>query len=404
MPEALQALPGQLSEIFAEPTSNLTAALILYGIIGLAALILLLLGILYLMATPEDEESEAPQGAQEATGIAPEEAGQRTPAPERRPKVRRVWSLRTFLMVFAVSTAIVLAAWLLAGYTTSSSAVCEECHVEGPHVASEAGNDPHEVTRCVSCHEPGGVFGRFVTSVPSRIVHYAAQTVGSSATDEYGRVTSSSCLVCHESDIGEITLDEQRGLRMSHVEPLDAAAPCLDCHTPVDGIVSVHNAGMDPCLQCHDAKTASSECETCHDKTATAAAWASSTDLAKQQIPNVKCGGCHDEQKECDTCHGMRMPHTREFMASAHARAGAVNFWYDGGDTCVKCHTDTRRPCTKCHTTLLGKGHLPTMASQHQSADGNSCNGCHQRFAPTPSRDFCVDMCHSDIAIQESPR
>jgi len=404
MPEALQALPGQLSEIFAEPTSNLTAALILYGIIGLAALILLLLGILYLMATPDDEESMAEEGAEQAPGAAPIAAATQSTAPEARPKVRRVWSWRTFLLVIGTSAAVVLSAWLLAGYTTSSSAVCEECHIEGPHVASEGGDDPHEVVRCVSCHEPGGVFGRYVTSVPSRLLHYATQTAGSTATDEYGRVTSSSCLVCHDSDIAEVTLDEKRGLRMSHVEPLDVSAPCLDCHTPVDGIVSVHNAGMDPCLPCHDAKTASSDCDTCHDKTATAAAWSSSAALAKQQIPNVRCGGCHDEKKECDTCHGMRMPHTREFMASAHARAGAVNFWYDDGDTCVKCHTDTRRPCTKCHTSLLGKGHLPNQSQVHKSAAEDACNRCHLRWAPTPSRDFCKDVCHTDIAIQESPR
>jgi len=403
MPDALQALPDQLSQLFAEPTSNLTAALILYGIIGLAALILLLLGILYLMATPEDDEQVAEEGAVDAAAAEPGDTPS-LPAAEKPARPRRTWSTRTMLMGVLITAAVIVSVWILAGYTTSSSAVCEECHIEQPHIASEAGDDPHAVTRCTACHEPGGQFGRFVTGVPSRFVHYATQYAGSTAQDEYGRVTSSACLSCHESEIGGVTLNEDRGLKMSHAEPLEASAACLDCHAPVQGIVSVHTAGMDPCLICHDSKTASSECQTCHDQATTLAARARTVSLQAVQIPDVKCGGCHDEKKDCDTCHGMRMPHTSVFKAGAHARAGAVNFWFEDGETCGKCHTETRRPCTKCHTTMLGKGHLPNQAFVHQSAPAEACDRCHLRYAPTPTRDFCKDVCHSEIAIQSSPR
>ncbi|MCG2807300.1 MAG: cytochrome c3 family protein [Coriobacteriia bacterium] len=401
MPDSIRTLPGQLLVLLSDPTSNLTAALILYGIIGLVVLILLLVAIMYLIATPEDDEFDADEAS--ATSASGSEAPVR--APRQRPRrIPRVWTGRSVGIAAAAALAIVLGVWILAGFTTSPSAVCEGCHVESPHLASEEGQDPHASTSCVSCHEPDGPYGRYFSGVPSRLVHFADGAAESLVDHEYGKVTQSACLACHMSDVSQQTLNDKRGLKMSHTEPLKAQAKCLDCHKPIDGVVSIYNAGMNPCLQCHDSKKASSECATCHHKNASAAARARTTSFATVQIPDVKCGGCHDEKKDCDTCHGLRLPHTRVFMASAHARAGAVDFWYNGGRGCAQCHTATRRPCTKCHGPLLGKGHLPSNARDHRGAPAEACDRCHQRWAPNNSRDFCKDVCHSDIAIQGSPR
>ena len=75
------------------------------------------------------------------------------------------------------------------------------------------------------------------------------------------------------------------------------------------------------------------------------------------QIRDVSCSGCHDEERDCDPCHGLRMPHTTEFKLHAHARAAAVDIWYNGGKACGRCHTDSRNPCGRCHSELMGAAH-----------------------------------------------
>jgi len=403
MPEALRTLPGQLLQLLTDPTSNPSAAFILYAIIGLVVLILLIVAIMYLMMTPEEDEELTGESAGAEGGVQSEKPATKEKAP-RQPRAPRVWTPRSIALSAAIVVGLTVGIWVLAGFTTSASPVCEGCHVDTVHSDAVEGEDPHATRGCVSCHESGGRWGRYVSGVPSRLVHFVDGAREASSQVEYGRVTPSACLSCHKTDIAVATLNEERGLRMSHIEPLEAAAGCLDCHAPIGGVISAYNGGMNPCLRCHDSKTASSDCATCHDKKVAAAARARSTSFASVQIPEVKCGGCHDEAKECDTCHGTRMPHSQQFMASAHARAGAVNFWYQGGEACARCHTAERRPCTKCHTSLLGKGHLTNLATEHQSANSPACNRCHQRFAPTPSRDFCIDVCHTPIAIEGSPR
>lgn len=398
MPEALELLPNQLFVLLTDPTSNLSAALILYGIIGILVLILLVLAILFLMTGPEDEYEEVV--AADGTTIETRPVA----APRRKQKVVREWTLRSFALSSGVFLGVTLAVWLLAGYTTSTAVVCEGCHVDTPHVSAEEDLDPHVNRACVTCHEPGGVTGRYFTGVPARLVHFADGLAERSMQDQYGRVTSSACNSCHASDIEDPTLNEERALRMSHIEPLEASARCTDCHTLRAGIVATYNAGMNPCLRCHDSRTASSECSTCHDANAAASARARTTDFASVQIPEVSCGGCHDEKKECDPCHGTRMPHSKVFMASSHARAGAVNFWYEDGKTCAACHTPARRPCTRCHQPMLGQAHGPGLAEGHRQSTQSGCDSCHQRFAPSNTRDFCLDVCHSEVAIAESPR
>jgi len=398
---ALTALPGQLVTLLVDPSSNLTAALILYGIIAAGLLIVVLLAIMWLISLPdEDADLEAAEGAAgpERPVAAPTKA-KSAPVPEvKTPKTAR--SLVIGMVVFAL---VVVGVWVTAGFTTSTDAVCLSCHADSPH-ADAAKGQPHENTRCIACHESGGVVGRYVVDVPSRLLHFVEGWAPARSLATYGSVSQSACSQCHNADIAGTTTNSKTGIKMSHVEPMAASATCIDCHQMQDGVVASHNAGMNPCLRCHDSKTASAKCVTCHDKKAAAAARARTTSFQAVQVAEVKCGGCHNEKKECDSCHGTRLPHTKTFMAGAHARAGAVNFWYEGGKTCARCHTAVRRPCTKCHTDLMGKAHGPSLAPGHSDGDSATCNACHQRFAPVESRDFCRDVCHSAAAIRYSPR
>lgn len=403
----LADLPGAVWELLVNPTSNLVAALLLYGVIGLVLLIALLVAIMFLLgqedevvvdelAQTEDGPSASSDSSQPvADGGDDVEANE---ASARSPRHPLVATLLTLLTLVAV--------WIVAGYSTSVDDVCVSCHTDSVHEAVAEGSDPHESTRCVACHEPGGSVGRIAGDLAPRVLHFADGWLQDiELSDDYGRVTQGSCFRCHASQIQAVVTDEGRGLRMAHEHPLERDVRCLDCHTPVDGIVAEHNAGMNVCLRCHDARQASADCETCHDGArANAARSRVTTAYARVQVPEVTCGGCHDEVRECDSCHGTRMPHTKDFMIYAHARAGAVDFWYNGGKACSKCHTPERRPCQKCHTPLLGKGHGPRLGPTHQDASSSSCGGCHSQWAYSPRRDFCEDVCHTPAAIRESPR
>lgn len=399
---SLSEIWTRLTTLFVDPASNLTGALLLYAIITAALLVILILAIMFLISLPEDEE-EGSESATTEEGVPAVAAGAGRPRQSRPPKPPV--DPRTRLVRWGVALIVVVVVWAALGFTTSNSAVCGGCHVMTSHAAAEEGTDPHVDVACVSCHEPGGLFARYLGEVPSRVVHFVGEVVPAVKADEYGLVTGSGCEACHRGQMTGVLTNSETGVRMSHAEPLDAGATCLDCHKIKAGVVSARTVGMNPCMRCHDAKTASSECDTCHDKSASAAARARTTDLAKTQIATVSCGGCHNEKRDCDTCHGMRMPHSQRFMAGAHARAAAVDAWYNNGRTCRKCHTADRRPCQKCHTKFIGKAHPVSMARTHQPVTSSvACNSCHQQWAPTRSRDFCEDVCHSQAAIEESPR
>lgn len=394
----LQSMLSQLLEILWDPTTNINAALLLYGIIALVILVVIVIVAMIVISAPE--EGDTPRRDTPAHR-------EREPVHDTKPLGEVPASGADSRLVTATVVVVVLAViWIATGFSTSQSVVCTGCHVGSPHFAEEGSSDPHASTECVACHEPGGAFGHYVANVPFRMVHFVDGLVAPALQVGYGRSTQSACLSCHERGIREVVVDQERGLRMSHAEPLAASAACLDCHTMSDGIVAAHNVGMNPCLQCHDSQTASSECSTCHDRQAAAAARARTTSFASVQVEEVKCGACHDEKRQCDPCHGVRLPHEKEFMAYAHARAAAVDFWFGSGTTCQgsECHNPTRRPCQRCHGPMLGNGHGQQLALSHQRASSFSCDRCHQVWAISPQRDFCRDVCHSEAAIRYSPR
>lgn len=388
------ALADEMLALLVDPTSNLTAALLLYSMIGLALLVLLVIVIAFIISIPEDEDEDVEAGG------APTGRSATAKAKPSRSAPKRPLTWQGVMIGLGVTAAAVLGVWILAGFTTSTNDVCASCHATTVH-DEVGGEDPaHASTECVSCHEPSGDVGRYFTQVPSRILHFAERSAEVQVRGEYGAVTTSACTQCHDADIAKVTTNPATGIKMSHAEPIEAAAKCLDCHAPVLGSVTQGTTGMRTCLRCHDAVIASSSCTTCHDKKAVAAARSKRVSFAKNQIEVVDCGGCHIQVRECDPCHGVRMPHSLAFKAGGHARRAAADFWFNDGKTCAGCHTPVRRPCQKCHTPLLGRGHQKEWATDHQTGVVDSCS-CHITYAETKNRNFC-ELCHSDFAVKAS--
>lgn len=422
LPTDLADLPSYLVYLLLNPTFNLTAALILYAAIVVFLLMVMVIGILTLTRQRVRGEDSDPDDAEDNESFAQLDTGELVDGRDEdavarpRPQPRRsrrdreesvVRNPRARWISGTVAIALLVSAWAVAGYTTSRPSLCKDCHwPAAQHAGAVKGSDMHADVACVSCHEPGGPVSRYFVGVPSRLVHFADANT-EKPRYEYGSVTTAACSRCHKVKREGVVTNKARGLKMSHKEPLEASASCIDCHALRSGVVGTHNAGMTPCMRCHDSAAESSECVLCHDAKAAAAARVRTASFTKEQIVDLKCGGCHDEKRQCDPCHGLRMPHSNEFKMYAHSRAGAVDFWYNGGAACAKCHTASRRPCQKCHSSLLGGAHgrgTRWLATGHQNAQVDACNTCHKEYGYNASRDFCKDVCHTPAAVASSPR
>ncbi len=130
------------------------------------------------------------------------------------------------------------------------------------------------------------------------------------------------------------------------------------------GVVGVH----------HLPRRAGRRCDACsHDVV---------SERADQR--GVVFGGCHNEKKNCDPCHGIRMPHTTEFMAHAHARAAAVDLWYNGGKACGRCHTASTPSVHAVPYVVDGQGarrHLGNGRTVTEAPALQGCDSCHLQYA-----------------------
>lgn len=381
-------------DVVRNPATNVTAfALILAAITVVMLVVVLLLLLVFMSGSDEDEDEEAREIA--ATPVAPVVAAEVVPlTPEqlRERRVKRTIASLVWLLIFGV-------VWVVGGTVSRANTLCLSCHAGTIHVLAaqeETKGDPHGEVACVSCHETPNIVASVTTAVPGRAMHFVGGFVRESYATGYGApVANRSCAGCHEDILTGVFVNEERGVRVSHAEPLEARALCSDCHTPRPGtgVINRYTVGMDPCMRCHDQEVASAECSFCHTKDVGHAVQTAGTFKPQRHDQKIDCGGCHD-QRTCDACHGMRMPHSIDFMGAGHARAGVEDIWFNEGKLCSRCHTDTRRPCTKCHNTMPSHG-VDYMPEGHQSADpnNNGCDQCHGKNAWIVGRNYC-GLCH----------
>lgn len=334
-----------------DPTSNLVATAIGLSIITLLALIIILL--LLAWALPAQD---------------------RLRSPARRP--RKPVSLR----LLWVSSAMFVVIALVYGYiSTSSNTFCgRTCHAMlSPSDSWKESR--HARIRCVRCHEgrPGFSIGQaFVGRAHSFYMQTTARPV-----DGITVVSSLLCLDCH-GDIRRRTVITPDSVAVSHKEILSAGTSCDDCHRGT-GHGATKRVGMGPCLRCHDGRKASVECTLCHLDGPDMSIRPRNTTFGKVNLPEKPtCGGCH-AQKRCDACHGLRMPHPKDYAdPRRHARPGA----FTGKDRlCFRCHPPMQ--CLQCHQDF--NAHGPNWAERHEAYpyDTQYCAACHH----TP--DYC-SICH----------
>lgn len=342
---------------------------------------------------PSASTAEAPEAPTESSTIEAVEgaaAGEAAPRP-RKPKPKPKSQVALFLGAVSVWLApvLLLAALVFGYYFTGSDTYCAKtCHANQESVIL-AGRTDH--ASCVACHEPPAGISTIPLNVASRVGMVVSQLRGVAPTSTV--VDSRACLRCHQSAMRNV-VTSSTGIRMSHAETNAAGTVCTSCH-PTAGHSNLRTQSMSTCLVCHDGKKASADCATCHVKqplaTVAVASNAATTTLGSGKVtfplvdlgpPN--CAGCHDLKTQCDTCHGVRMPHSDEFIKGGHAVVAA----FDGKQVCQKCHSVTF--CSDCHKSF-DSAHSPTWKVDHQKFAWNEGCSCHPRAQGST---WCY-QCHS---------
>lgn len=189
----------------------------------------------------------------------------------------------------------------------AADAICLKCHM--PKVtAQEWQSSPHnrQELPCTACHEV-----HRKTSFPTLL-----------RTSE-----NSLCLGCHRK-IAIASPEEHH--------PVPPNLVCSKCHNP-------HTKGSGLLV-----KPKEELCQDCHGKggiqppSHKQAPWPDNH--GKLALADMKgCLTCHNEPRDCRSCHGVTMPHPEDYVTSGHMKEAS----FDPKSACFKCHRTNF--CNVCH-------------------------------------------------------
>lgn len=403
------ALLTQLRGVLVDPASNLTAFILVLAIIAIAGLMVISVLMLFLLGPggrrrPGKKKlptkgiragaaAEAgPTAAVQAAGPEASEESRTGATPARKPKKsrKRLPKLAQWAMVLAC---VAGAVYLIGGYSGSQAICLKACHQKSVKIAAE-----HKSVRCVECHEGRGLDR--VIAVPRRLAHVATAGFGMRITS-YPSVEGRECAACHTVAEADRAAEKDKFLLMSHREPVGAGLRCGECHRVAHSAKAQLVPGaMQVCVRCHDADAAKADCSVCHRGDPTRIVWARGDKRPYSPVPTknkYQCGACH-EQTKCDACHGLRLPHSQDFLDRGHARMAA----FDGKKLCWRCHS--RAFCGKCHFSLEAHGANAKWKVEHgRGASFSSPCGCHDgKGVRAPGSAFCP-LCHDSRPAGVAP-
>ena len=377
----LTTLVSAALDIIADPTSNLTAAVFLMAAVVLLVLIVILAAIIVILPAGSRRSAAAPRAATDVDpGVGPgtssEGVGTSVPlarAAHSSSGVHVLSGRRGAWVIVALSMAALASAYI----GTAQDSYCLTCHSE---VRPEGYDSRHADVACVRCHEDALA----VLSNTARRAQDIAAHYGIGGSSYSAQVPSSRCYSCHRDIDDAVTRNEETGVMMSHAEPLGAGYSCANCHRSDEHPDMGMPVGMSVCLACHDAVQASAECDTCHAKDASAASGLAAERICgTATITRTDCEGCHS-MESCDACHGLRMPHSEEFLRTHPRYSG-----FDLKDLCFEqCHTQA--DCGKCHGAW--SNHPPSFKEEHKRLpEDSACDTCHGKHEG-PICDLCHDF------------
>lgn len=301
---------------------------------------------------------------------------------------------------------LVLAAFVVVAFgATSTFWFCAEaCHKVQDDTITAYERSPHSMVSCMSCHEPVNADPITFTLKKAKALGELVLTVSndyelplngeshlSANAEEMG---SEQCTQCHNLKTRKVT--PSAGIIINHDIHAQNDVQCTMCHNRVAHVEDFDLALTDPktkaknvkhedfmlmegCYRseaCHGLETtykAPGECSACHPKDFElkpenhniagfyeAGGESSGHWKLKAERPGY-CRTCHLESKFCVDCHGVEMPHPKDFTKT-HGDVGKKS-----PQSCAKCHA---------------KGAKVTDATSTQF-----CNACHHKDSD-PTKDW----------------
>jgi hypothetical protein len=185
---------------------------------------------------------------------------------------------------------VLLSAVLLAigSVVTSHPAVCTLCH--GGHADAMA-TSAHRGIPCYDCHLPAGGWSIIDAKTDEFLSMYPAyasgRRVGQSGSGS--RISRAACTACHLGVLSGTT--KAKDLKIVHATCASEQGKCDTCHSEVAHPGAVRwprSIDMGVCLGCHDSKSASVQCATCHQEGRTG-----------QTREGLSAGGSREHVEEC---------------------------------------------------------------------------------------------------------
>jgi len=222
-----------------------------------------------------------------------------------------------------------------------------------------------------------------------------------------------NCILCH-SNVEEpeaVPYVESYSEKFSHALHLSKGLECRSCHESIIKKSEVRPyilPKMDDCMECHQIKMASLECNSCHlegenlvPTSHTPNFIHNHSDLARNRVIDITgendCSNCH-KPRFCQDCHEgdnidrLTHPLNYEFTHALEAQGKEKE--------CSVCHIE-RQFCNECHRTnlVMPKNHtagwtntIPNDGGLHRIEalnDIESCISCHEQNA-----DQTCQPCH----------
>ncbi len=272
-------------------------------------------------------------------------------------------------------------------FLSSQPRFCNSCHIMRQDYSSWKSSTHKEVS-CQECHQQSGITG-FILSQMSLVRMVISNTSHFYDKPITAHIFDSPCLNCHRKIKKGIAVSN--GIRISHKE-LPAGQLCTECHNTIahdDVVKNKKQATMEKCTVCHNNKTTSAACETCHEKgvkitkrrkgpwqVVHGGKWRKTHGMGNLS----SCSACHGEAY-CKKCH-LQMPHSSSWPYS-HGK----NAKQTGLDACYQCHQQSF--CQECH--WLDMPHNQKFLPEHpqivMKKGEKICLNCHVRHD--------CDFCHS---------
>lgn len=337
------------------------------------------------------------------------------------------------------------------GATSTRWFCAEVCHKVQDDTIFAYEASSHSQVSCMACHEPVNANTLVFVLAKMKAVGELYSTVtnkyelplnaGSALSLNKDEMGSGQCVQCHSANR---LVTPTKGVLIDHNAHAIEGITCTTCHNRVahdekaappkltspNGKPNVAHPDfmrMDACMRCHDVtgkKRAPGRCDLCHSsgfdlvpashrenswfpkghaeaglesRKASVEASAEAKVLEEEGVPAAlaapveHCSSCHGSGDFCKNCHGLDMPHPKDFKAT-HGALGKAS-----PRVCAHCHATGSAVggtefCNSCHHPQ-SQGGIPWVKQHPQvvrSGDPGQCFACH-----SPS--FCAD-CHVNRA------